>query len=112
MVRKESNELRRYETYTGLEHVPSVAKFLENPDIEVLGVHISPHIKTYRIVGLKIADSTTGIIVKKEDIQLVKEFLKNGVKIDKDTRIVINNNIRVVRGVFTQAEKASRAKKS
>lgn len=109
---RENGLLRGYETYSGLDHLSSVAKFLENPEIVIIGVHISPYVKSYRIAGLQIKNVPTGIIIKKQDIPLVREHINNGAVIDSKTIKVIRNHLSVIGNAFTEAEKALRTKKT
>ena len=112
MNTRETEPLKRFEDYIPKDHIGNVARFLENPEIDVVGVHISPRIPTYRIVGLKIADEPIGIIVKQSDIPRVKEQLNNVSSIDSKTKRIIRNHLSMIKDVFKQAERELRTKKS
>ena len=106
MSRIESDTLKSFEDYIPKDHIANVESFLENPEIEVIGVHISPYIPTYRIVGLKIVNEPIGIIVKQSDIPLVRERLTNVARIDSSTINVISNHLSMIEDFFAQAEAA------
>ena len=114
MSRKEGF-LRRYETYSPSDHITNVIKFLENPSIEVLGVYVSRHIESYRIIGLKIKDQETGIIVKKKDLIDVKDYLDGRTVAAQRVPTVIRSHLKMIRDEFAKEEaevKKSKTKKS
>ena len=104
MAGKEIGTLRRYETYSQLDHLTSVRNFLMLPKIEVLGVYISRHLESYRIIGLKIKDEEVGIIVKKGDLDSVRAYLEVNEAVDLSVSAIMERNLRIIDHEFTREE--------